>query len=189
MHWTRPAISSWDARILPSLSTTSRCWSSLVTDHSMKSQTRRKHFLTDSPWAMSLVWRTEPFSECPWRSDPISGRWECYPMDGGDWPDISSSYKRYIVSANHRHHRPYPTNRIGDSGGTMCGSGPNDPQTAKRDQPKIVPVLIPAFGTSNWSWELSELLLHNTPFVSADKLFRWYHKKNRSSGHNDLTSA
>ena len=65
-------------------------------------------------------------------------------MEGADQPEISSSYKRYIVSANHRHRRPYPTNRTGDLDGTTCGSGPNDPQTAKHDKPEIAPVFLPS---------------------------------------------
>ena len=36
------------------------------------------------------------------------------------------------------HHRPYQTNRTGDSDGLPCGSGPNGPQIMKCDRPETI---------------------------------------------------
>ena len=103
----------------------------------------------------------------------------------GQWA-ISSSYKRYIVSANHQHHQTYPTSRNNDSAGLTSWSGPSVPQTVKRDRPRIVLVFLPLVSVievDDYSNYASSISLYLCPLTNYSC------HKNRSSGHNDLTSV
>ena len=89
---------------------------------------------------------------------------------GGDGQSvISSSYRRYIVSANHQHRQTYPTSRNDDSAGLTSWSGPSAPQTTKRDRPRIVPVFLPLVSVievDDYSNYASSISLHLCPLIN-----------------------
>ena len=82
---------------------------------------------------------------------------------------ISSSCTWCTASTNPPHHRPYQTNRTGDSGGLRCGSGPNVPKIMKRDRPEtILPTQawVPATEVVNRLNSSSSKQLHSHPLIS-----------------------